>query len=78
MKNYLINVADRQDPAAQQADRAGTLDRKIDEAELAARLAHSVSKQDVLAGYLNVVEFTGNVYGVGAAAQAYFGTTAAS
>jgi membrane peptidoglycan carboxypeptidase len=77
VKNYLINVVDRQDPGAQQADRARTLDRKISETELAARLAHSVSKQDVLAGYLNVVEFTGNVYGVGAAAQAYFGTTAA-
>ena len=33
-------------------------------------------KQDILTGYLNVVEFSGNVYGVGAAAQAYFGTTA--
>ena len=32
----------------------------------------------MLAGYLNVVEFTGNVYGVAAAAHAYFGTTAAT
>jgi len=76
VKNYLINVTDRSDPTAQQADRADTLGRKIGEAELAVRVAHGLSKNDVLAGYLNVVEFTGNVYGVGAAAHAYFGTTA--
>jgi membrane peptidoglycan carboxypeptidase len=35
-----------------------------------------MSKEDILAGYLNVVAFTGNIYGVGAAAKAYFGTTA--
>jgi membrane peptidoglycan carboxypeptidase len=78
VKNYLINVLDRADPAAQRADRADTLGRKVREAELATGLAHSTSKNDVLAGYLNVVEFDGNVYGVEAAARAYFGTTAAA
>ena len=78
VKNYLINVVDRDDPAAQQADRSDTLVRKVREAELATGLAHSMSKDDVLAGYLNVVEFEGNVYGVEAAAHAYFGTTAAA
>jgi len=78
VKNYLINVVDRDDPAAQRADRADTLGRKIREAELATGLAHSMSKDDVLAGYLNVVEFSGKVYGVEAAAHAYFGTTAAA
>src|SRR5205823_4804367 len=34
-----------------------------------------MSKNDILAGYLNVVEFSGNIYGVGAAAHAYFNTT---
>ena len=77
VKNYLINVLDRDDPAAQRADRADNLPRKIREAELATGLARSESKDDVLDGYLNVVEFTGNVYGVEAAARAYFGTTAA-
>jgi membrane peptidoglycan carboxypeptidase len=71
-------VLDRDDPAAQRADRADTLGRKVREAELATGLARSTSKDDVLAGYLNVVEFTGNVYGVEAAARAYFGTTAAA
>jgi membrane peptidoglycan carboxypeptidase len=76
VKNYLINVVDRDDPAAQAADRADTLARKIREARSAIQLDASMSKDAVLAGYLNVVEFTGRVYGVQAAAHAYFHTTA--
>jgi membrane peptidoglycan carboxypeptidase len=76
VKNYLINVIDRTNPAAQREDRADTISRKIREAELALQLGHSVPKEQILAGYLNVVEFAGNIYGVAAAAQAYFGTTA--
>ena len=34
-----------------------------------------MSKEEILTGYLNVVEFTDRVFGVGAAAHAYFGTT---
>ena len=78
VKNYLINVVDRNDPAAQQADRADT--HRPQGPRGGARrseLDHSVPKDDILAGYLNVVEFTGSVYGVAAAAHAYFGTTAA-
>jgi membrane peptidoglycan carboxypeptidase len=76
VKNYLINVVDRQDPSAQEQDRADTFSRKIREAELALQVSQNVPKEDILTGYLNVVEFAGNVYGIGAAAQAYFGTTA--
>ncbi|MPZ85413.1 MAG: penicillin-binding protein [Actinophytocola sp.] len=76
VKNYLIAVVDRDDPAAQAADRADTLTRKVREARSAIQLDHDMSKDDILAGYLNVVEFTGRVYGVQAAAHAYFGTTA--
>ncbi len=76
VKNYLINVIDRTDPAGQRADRADTISRKVREAELALQLGHSVPKEQILAGYLNVVEFSGSVYGVAAAAHAYFGTTA--
>jgi membrane peptidoglycan carboxypeptidase len=54
VKNYLINVVDRNDPAAQRADRSDTLGRKVREAELATGLAHTMSKNDVLDGYLNV------------------------
>ncbi|MEU4522478.1 transglycosylase domain-containing protein [Amycolatopsis sp. NPDC024027] len=76
VKNYLINVVDRNDPAAQQADREDSLARKLREAKMAVQLNDTMSKDDILANYLNVVEFSGTVYGVGAAAQAYFGTTA--
>jgi membrane peptidoglycan carboxypeptidase len=75
VKNYLINVVDRNDKAAQYADRADTLARKLREAKIAVQLGQSESKDDILAGYLNVVEFSGNIYGIGAAAHAYFGTT---
>jgi len=75
VKNYLINVVDRNDPAAQQADRADTLARKPREAEIAVQVGQTTAKTDILAGYLNVVEFSGNIYGVGAAAHAYFDTT---
>jgi len=76
VKNYLINVVDRGDPDAQAADHADSLARKLREAKMAVQLAQTVSKEDILADYLNVVEFSGTVYGVGAAAKAYFGTTA--
>ncbi|ALG10949.1 penicillin-binding protein [Kibdelosporangium phytohabitans] len=76
VKNYLINVIDKDNPAAQAADRADTLTRKMREARTAIELDENLSKDEILSGYLNVVEFTGKVYGVEAAARAYFGTTA--
>ncbi|GAA4844707.1 transglycosylase domain-containing protein [Pseudonocardia benzenivorans] len=78
VKNYLIDVVDRDDPAEQAADRADTVGRKVREAEIAVQVSHAMSKQDVLAGYLDLVEFSGSVYGVATAAQAYFGTTASA
>jgi membrane peptidoglycan carboxypeptidase len=76
VKNYLINVVDRGNPAAQAADRASTITRKLREARSAIQLDQQLSKDDILTDYLNVVEFTGRVYGAEAAAHAYFGTTA--
>jgi membrane peptidoglycan carboxypeptidase len=75
VKNYLINVVDRNNPKAQAADRADTLTRKIREARSAIELDRTTAKDDILGDYLNVVEFTGRVYGAAAASQAYFGTT---
>lgn len=75
VKNYLINVVDRNNKAAQYADSADTLARKLREAKIAVQLGQTESKQDIIAGYLSVVEYAGNIYGVGAAAQAYFHTT---
>ncbi len=76
VKNYLVNVVDRTDPVAQAADREDSVARKLREAKMAVQLNDTTSKDDILADYLNVVEFSGTVYGVGAAAKAYFGTTA--
>jgi membrane peptidoglycan carboxypeptidase len=76
VKNYLINVVDRGNKGAQLADQEDSIARKLREAKIAVQLGQTMSKDDILAGYLNVVEFSGTSYGVGAAAQAYFGTTA--
>ncbi|WP_344855743.1 transglycosylase domain-containing protein [Amycolatopsis ultiminotia] len=76
VKNYLVNVVDRGSQTAQQKDREDSLARKLREAKMAVQLNQTVPKEDILADYLNVVEFSGTVYGVGAAAKAYFGTTA--
>ena len=77
VKNYLINVVDRGDPVDQAADRADTVARKLREAEMAVRLDRNTSKNEILTGYLNLIEFAGNIYGVGAAAAAYFHATPA-
>jgi membrane peptidoglycan carboxypeptidase len=76
VKNYLINVVDRGNKAAQMADQADTMARKVRETQLAIQLNQTMSKDDILAGYLNVIQYSGTVYGVAAAAHAYFGTSA--
>ena len=54
-----------------------TLDRKIKEMKLAIGLEKNYTKDEILAGYLNIAGFGGNTYGVQAAAKEYFNTTAA-
>jgi membrane peptidoglycan carboxypeptidase len=75
VKNYLVNVVDRHDRLAQQRDQDSSLARKLREAKLAANLAATKNKEDILTGYLNVVSFGNLTYGVGAAARYYFNTT---
>jgi len=75
VKNYLINVVYRNDEEGQRRAQAPTIARKLREARLAVNLETRMSKQEILTGYLNVVEFSRRVYGVSAAAKAYFGTT---
>ncbi|MGH1548073.1 penicillin-binding protein [Leifsonia poae] len=59
-------------------DAAGvTLQRKVQEMRYAVQVEKNYSKKEILTGYLNVVGFGGQVYGVQAAAQYYFNTTAA-
>jgi len=54
------------------------LGRKVQEMKLAIGLEKKYSKQEILAGYLNIVGMGGNTYGVEAAAEQYYSTTAAN
>lgn len=53
--------------------REKTLSRKLKEALLALQIEQEWSKKDILEKYLNVVYFGQGVYGVGTAAQEFFG-----
>jgi membrane peptidoglycan carboxypeptidase len=89
VKNYLEWIVDRpqvgatapqiaQAKAAQQADIDQSLARKLKEAKVAITLSQTMSKNDILTGYLNVVPFgdkPAGPFGIGAAAKAYFNVT---
>jgi penicillin-binding protein 1C len=53
-----------------------TLRRKLREAVLARQMTRSFSKEEILALYINQVNYGGMAYGVEAAAQTYFGKPA--
>lgn len=50
-----------------------TLERKAQEAWLAIQLEQDLSKEQILTLYMNRVHMAGNVYGMGTAAQEYYG-----
>jgi membrane peptidoglycan carboxypeptidase len=62
--------------AAYAAATTDTLTRKLKEMRLAIGLEKKFTKRQILTEYLNIANFGGNTYGVEAAAQAYFSTTA--
>lgn len=51
--------------------------RKLQEMRYAIQLEKQYSKDEILLGYLNITNFGGLVYGIGAAAEHYFGVSAA-
>ncbi|NUR93015.1 MAG: penicillin-binding protein [Nonomuraea sp.] len=53
-----------------------SIKRKINEIFVAVKLDKNMSKQDILKNYLNTINF-GKAYGIEAAAQTYFGVSAA-
>lgn len=53
-----------------------TIDRKLREAAYTIRLEESHDKAHILEGYLNTINFGHGVYGIGDAAQFYFGVPA--
>src|SRR5260370_6999856 len=78
VKNVLLLAAELADNSqAAQAANAETLNRKLNELRMAVAAEHQESKQDSLAGYLNDAYFGNNAYGIQAAAETYFGTSAA-
>lgn len=54
-------------------DNQVTIKRKLGEIVRAAHIERTYSKEDILEVYLNVIPMSENIYGVGAAAKAYFG-----
>lgn len=74
VKNYLSHVAAHNKMEAQKAKET-TVPRKLREAKLATELDRTMSKDEILAGYLNVVPFGNQTFGIGAAAHTYFNKT---
>lgn len=54
------------------------IERKLQEMRYALRIEKDYSKNEILLGYLNIANFGGTVYGIEAAANYYFSTTAAN
>ena len=76
VKNVLV-LQDLDSQAAQQADTADNLNRKLDQLRMAVQVAHTMTKQQILAGYLNDSYYGNGAWGIEAAAETYFNTTAA-
>ena len=74
VKNALILTA----TTKQQVDAAvaDTTSRKIRELRMAADVEHEMTKDQLLAAYLNVAFFNNGAYGVEVAAERYFSTSA--
>ncbi|RCK58402.1 transglycosylase domain-containing protein [Microbacterium sorbitolivorans] len=62
--------------AAATADGVEGYQRKLQEMRYAITIEQEYSKEQILIGYLNLVNFGGSTYGIEAAAQYYFDTTA--
>lgn len=81
VKNILVQRAVKiEDPVARAkaytAAITDTFSRKLREIKLAISLDKAYTKQEILLGYLNIVGFGGNTYGVEAAAEKYFSVSA--
>ncbi|MGW8484626.1 transglycosylase domain-containing protein [Microbacterium sp. NPDC055903] len=53
------------------------MERKLQEMRYAIQIEKEYSKNDILLGYLNLANFGGTTYGIEAAAQRYYGVSAA-
>lgn len=82
VKNILVQRAEairdkaERRAAYHEATKTG-MDRKLREMRLAIGLEKSLTKDQILLGYLNIAHFGGSVYGIQAAAEYYYGVNAA-
>lgn len=78
VNNVLIDSGMDQGLSAEELTVSGTksIADKIREAKLSIAVEKQYSKEDILEGYLNLVLFSGQTYGVEAAAQTFFGVPA--
>ena len=74
IKNYML-YAVAQNDAERAAAVESTPARKLREVRVALQLEKQLSKDEILARYLNIVFFGHNAYGVASAARTYFNTT---
>jgi len=73
-----VEILSSPDPVKAYASAtAQTVGRKIRELRMAVRAEHTMSKDQILAGYLNAAFFGNQSYGIQTAAQRYFSISAA-
>ncbi|RKR75994.1 membrane peptidoglycan carboxypeptidase [Frondihabitans australicus] len=83
VKNVLVERCATEYSDAKKADAcyaqvtAVTPQRKLKELRYAITVEKKYTKSEILRGYLNIVGFGGNVYGIQAAAEYYYGVSAA-
>ena len=79
IQDAVATISDPKKLAAAKAKaQVNTLDRKLKEAKLAIGLEKNYTKHQILLAYLNIAGFGGNTYGIEAAAEQYYSTTAAN
>ncbi|MDD7929218.1 transglycosylase domain-containing protein [Microbacterium thalli] len=88
VKNVLQQACEKEAKSQEEVDAcfrsttvaSGTdgIERKLQEMRYAIQLEKRYPKNEILLGYLNIAHFGGTVYGIGAAAQYYFSTSAAN
>ncbi len=82
VKNVRVQVCENEATTSEERDACygavteTTIDRKLKEMRLAIGVEKRYTKSEILLGYLNIAGFGGRVYGIEAAANYYFGTTA--
>ena len=76
VKNYLLLV-EADNPEEQSAATEQSIPRKLREMRMASDLDKQLSKEEILARYLNLVSFGNHAFGIEAAARTYFDSSAA-